>query len=220
MSRSLPRIAAILMGAVALSGCVSLLPKGDPAKLYSFGQSPAEAPAPVTGQRIGILRANGAFQQQSAGDRILALTNGEAAYIGETRWVAPAAVLFDQAMSAKFENEGAPLRLVTRGEPSRAAYALRVDVRNFETRYERGPESAPAVVVRTRVVFTSFSDRDMVAEQILEARAQASDNRVAAIVAAYDKATDDMLGQILDWAKNQAQTAGPTTPAPTTASRR
>ncbi|MFN3583048.1 ABC-type transport auxiliary lipoprotein family protein [Phenylobacterium sp.] len=190
--------------ALAVSGCISLLPKSKPAHLYRFGDTAqAQASAPAAGS-VGVVRNAGAFQRESAGDRLLTITGGKAAYVAETRWVAPAAVLWDQALAAAFDADPGPVRLVSRGEPAAADYVLRVDVRNFETRYEAGPKAAPTVLVRARAVMIRAERRE-VSEQIFEARVPASGNRVAAIVRAYDKATADVLGQIVAWTNGQVQ---------------
>jgi cholesterol transport system auxiliary component len=196
------RAAAMVFCAVALSGCISLLPKSKPAQLYRFGQAPAAASAPVPVGTVGIFRANGVFQGESAGDRILTINGGKAANIAQARWVAPASVLFDEAVLAAFDADPGKARLISRGEQGKTDYALRVDVRNFETRYDAGPESAPTVVIRLRVAMAK-ADRSEAGEAILEANVRAADNRVGAIVDAYDKALAEVMGKLVAWT-NQA----------------
>jgi cholesterol transport system auxiliary component len=191
---ALLRLAAVALLAAGLSGCISLLPKSKPAQLYRFGLAAGEAPA--SPRAIGVYRANGAFQRESAGDRILTITGERAAYIAQARWVAPAEVLFDEALATAFDTGGGRVRLVTRGEPARSDYALRVDVRDFETRYDG---ATPRVVIRLRALLTRDQNRAVVGEQIFEATVPASENRVSAIVAAYDKALQAVLGQLVGW---------------------
>lgn len=206
-STTLRRVALVAVCAVALSGCISLLPKSKPALLYRFGQAPvAEAAGPTApGARVGVFRANGTFQRESSGDRLLTISGERAAYVAQSRWVAPATVLFDQALMAAFEAGPGPVRLVSRGERAPTAYALRTDVRNFEVRYDRGEEAAPLIVVRVRATLTSNQDNAVVAEQIFEASVRAGDNRVGAFVAAYDQATSDVLQQLVAWTAAQAR---------------
>lgn len=192
--------------ALALSACVSLLPESEPAHLYRFGVGPAAPQADLTatqtsGQGVGVFYANSAFPQESAGDRILTLTGGQAAYLAETRWVAPASTLWNQAVAAAFE--GSPVRLIARGEPAVADYVMRLDVRNFEARYERGPDAPPTVVIRVRGVLTRGTDSGLASERIFEERVTASANRVSAIVEAYDQATETVLAEVVAWANAQ-----------------
>jgi cholesterol transport system auxiliary component len=182
--------------ALALSGCISLLPKSKPSQLYRFGQPAAEA---VTRQAtVGVFQANGLFPNEAAGDRILTMNDGKAAFIAQSRWIAPASVLWTEAVQSAFDADPGKVRLNVRGQAGRSEYVLRLDVRSFEARYDRGAANAPTVVVRVRGVMSKM-DMSKVNEQIFEVKTQASDNRVGAIVAAYDKAVVDILGQIVTW---------------------
>ena len=205
MRSPLLRLAAVGAAALALSGCVSLLPKSKPADLYRFGQPvAAEALTAPVGQ-VGVLRATSMFQRESSGDRLLTISDGKAAYIAETRWVAPAAVLWDAAVLAAFDTDPGHVRIISRGEPATAAYILRLDVRNFETQYDRGPKAAPVVVVRVRGALTSGTSAGVVSERIFEKRVRAADNRVSAIVPAYDKAVAEVLGEVVAWTGENAK---------------
>ncbi|MFZ5718103.1 MAG: ABC-type transport auxiliary lipoprotein family protein [Pseudomonadota bacterium] len=197
--------AAALALTLPLSACISLLPKSEPVQLYRFGVQPAAAEPMVKDQdTVALFQANAHFPQEAAGDRILTLSNGKAAYIAETRWVAPASVLWRQAVAAAFEADPGRTRLVTRGETARADYVLRLDVRSFETRYEAGPKAAPTVVVRVRGVLTRGADSALAAERIFEQRIPAADNRVGAIVPAYDAAVQAVLAEVVAWANETA----------------
>jgi len=204
MIRAALRLAVMGACALALSGCISLLPKSKPAQLYRFGQSGARAAAqPAPSATVGVFQANGTFQGEAAGDRLLTINGGKAAFIAQSRWVAPAGVLFNEAVVSAFDADGGKVRLISRGQQGKSAYALRLDVRNFEARYESGPDSAPTVVVRVRAVLTN-ADLTKTAEQIFESRSKAANNRVGAIVEAYDKATSEVLGQVVGWTNTNA----------------
>ena len=196
MIRPLLRLAALGACALALSGCISLLPKSKPAQLYRFGAAPAAAPAPAKPNAVAVFRTNGSFQGESSDDRILTVTGGKAAYIAESRWVAPAEILFNEAVANAFD--GSPIRLIARGQQGRFAYALRTDVRSFEVRYDQGANAAPTIVVRLHAALTK-TDQSSVGEQDFEARVPAADNRVGEIVAAYNKAVTDVVGKLVTW---------------------
>ena len=200
------RLALIAACAVSVSGCISLLPKTKPALLYSFGQNPvAEAAGPISpAAQIGVLRTIGSFQRQTAGDRMLTITGDRAAYVARSRWVAPAEVLFNQGLVNMFEASPGRIRLVSRGERAPAAYALRTDVRNFELRYDMGPDTAPTAVVRVRATLTRTRDFTVVAEQMFESTVRAGENRVGAFATAYDQATAQVQQAIVAWTTAQA----------------
>jgi cholesterol transport system auxiliary component len=199
-----PRTLALALAALSLSACVTLLPKTKPAQLYRFGESlaatAAAAKAPPAGA-VGVYWLDGAFQQEAASDRILTVTGDKAAYIGEARWVAAAETLFDQAAAAAFDGGGGHVRLASHGAPTTADFALRLDVREFETRYASEGRS-PTVSVRVHATLTR--GRGPVADQMFEAAVPAGENRVTAIAAAYDKAVTDVLTQVVAWTNAKA----------------
>ena len=199
--RALGRLAAVGLCTVALSGCISLLPKSKPAQLYRFGVAEPTAAPPARAGDVAVYRTNTRFQEEASDDRILTVSGGKAAYIAQSRWVAPAEVLFDQAVAQAFD--ASPVRLIGRGQQGRFAYALRLDVREFEARYDSGPKAAPTVVVRVHAALTK-SDQSNVGEQDFEARVPAADNRVGEIVSAYDKAVGEVLGKLVGWTEANA----------------
>jgi cholesterol transport system auxiliary component len=190
------KVVGIAALALALSGCISLLPKSKPSQLYRFGASVAEA-SPREGS-VGVFQANGFFPSEAASDRILTIDGGKAAYIAQSRWVAPASILWTEAVHRAFDADPGRVRLNVRGQAGKSEYVLRLDVRSFEARYENGAGGAPTIVVRVRGVMSKM-DMSNVTERIFEVKTPASDNRVGAIVAAYDKAVTDVLGQIVAW---------------------
>lgn len=207
MTRQLLWTAALVLCAAALGAC-SILGGGKPAHLYRFGgPTSSELPPAAPAGQVGVFRANGGFQREAAGDRILTINGGKAAYVAQTRWVAPAATLWDQAVIAAFDADPGPVRLISRGEPASAAYVLRLDVRNFETHYDAGAKAAPTVVVRVRAAMTRDDGKNLVGEQIFESRVRAGQNRIGAIVAAYDQAVGQVLKEIVAWTNGQARPA-------------
>lgn len=205
------RLLGVAASALALSACVSLLPKSKPADLYRFGQPSDSITQSAQPGAVGVFRTSATFQRESSGDRILTVTSGKVAYLAETRWVAPASVLWDQAVSNAFDADPGPVRLVVRGEPGSADYVMRVDVRNFEARYDHGAKAAPTVVVRVRAIMLRGSDRTLAGERIFESQVAASGNRVSAIIPAYDKAVAEVLKELVAWTNETAQP--PTKPA-------
>ena len=205
MSRRLTAV-ALALTAIALSGCISLFPKADPAQLYRFEAHPPSRMFPP-GPLFGVLRLQSAFPRASGGDRILTVNDqGEAAYIAGARWVSPASVLFDEQVTTAFQG-GGRARLIGRGEVIRADFSLKLDVQTFETHYDHGSKAAPEVVVVVRGVITRNRDRALVSDQTFTARIRAGENRVGAIVPAYNTALSQVLGEVVGWV-NTVDTTG------------
>jgi cholesterol transport system auxiliary component len=188
------RAAALaLLLPLALGGCISVFPKAKPVQLYRFGDAvPAPAAAPAR-PAVTVIKGTTVFPPAAAGDRILTVTGAETAYIGGARWVAPAAIMFDDALLRAFDAPGS-VRLVERGEPLAAASTLRLDVRTFEARYP-----GPTAVVQVRATLIRNADRTIVSEKMFDASIPASDNRQAPIVEAFDSAADKVIGDIRAW---------------------
>jgi len=189
-------LVAVLM--IPLGACISLFPKSKPSQLYRFGVEQTQTTQATTSARFGVLKSPTSFVQAAAGDRILTVTQGQAAYIKEARWVSPAEVLFDEAVARAFQGTGGSARLITRGEIVKADYVLKLDVRSFETRYGY-PDAVPEVVVETRALLTRSNDLGVVGERVFTARVPADSNRVGAIVAAYDQATGQVIPELYAW---------------------
>jgi len=184
--------------AVGLSGCLGgLLGGGDPAQLYRFGgPSASGGVAEVTGARTAVTLAPIDFPQAAGGDRILTVTGAEAAFVKEARWVSPAEQLFAESLERAFEARSQRVRLLSRGESGSSTVTLDVDVNAFETRYEGG---VPTVLVDLDARLVRFPERAVVAERRISMARPASENRMTAIVAAYDEALAAALEQLVTW---------------------
>lgn len=196
----LKHIATITAAAGLTAGC-ALLSTPDPVQMYRFGASEAamqaSPPAP-TGQLRPVSMRRIQFSEAARGDRILAITGTQAAYISGARWVSPADQLFTEALVGAFSDQSRNTRLIGPREFSRSALSLDIDVRSFEARYAyEGAVPVAHVVARARIL--QLPDREVVDERLFTVSLPASDNRVSAIVAAFDAATADVSGQIVDW---------------------
>ena len=204
--KSLLRALVVGASAATLASCVTVFPETEPSQLYRFGVAAApSAEGAATSQPVGVLKGPTGFARAISGDRILTITGDKAAYIADARWVAPASVLFDEALAQAFDDNTGPARLVVRGEASRSAYRLRLDVRSFEAVYDEGQRRAPTVVIRMRGVLTRADDRSLAGEQLFEVRVKADANRVSQIVDAFDQATADAVSQLIAWTNEKAQ---------------
>ncbi len=199
-------LAAAAVAAVALSGC-SLLSTPKPVQLYRFGGSgageasaPASAAAPIP---VALRRID--FPEASKGDRILGVTGTEAAYIKGARWVSPAEILFNDALEEAF-NAHPKVRLIGRREPGVATRVLSVDVTRFEARYD-ALGGTPTVVITARARLTVLPERNVTSEEVFTVSQPARENRVSAIVDAFDIASRDLDAQIVDWTANSAPAA-------------
>ncbi|MDQ7812017.1 ABC-type transport auxiliary lipoprotein family protein [Brevundimonas sp.] len=198
MIRSSIKIAVAAAGVLAVAGC-ALLSSPDPVQTYRFG-GPAAATAAAEGQaglrQVSLRRVE--FPEAVEGDKILGVTGTETAYIAGARWVSPASDLYMESLENAFSAQATRVRVIGPRELSRGERSLNVDIRAFEARYD-APGAAPTVVVTARARLLALPDRSVAAERTFTVQQPASENRVSAIVEAFDIATRDLNTQIVAW---------------------
>lgn len=196
----LRRLSGLVAASTLLSGC-ALLSTPDPVQLYRFGSPSAEmmaAPAAPAGELRPVALRRLQFSEASRGDRLLAVTGTRAAYLSGARWVSTADQLFTESLTNAFSDRSRNTRLIGPREFSASTLSLDLDVRAFEARYAQ-EGAMPVVHVSARGRIMQFPDREVVDERIFTVTRPAADNRVSAIVAAFESAVDDINGQIVDW---------------------
>jgi cholesterol transport system auxiliary component len=192
----------LMLAAMAnmLSGCISLFPDTDPAQLYRFGATvPAIQESTTAEPGFNVFLPVTGFDQAAAADRILTVTGNSAAYIKDARWVSSSVALFDSAVQRAFDTDRGPARLVSRGEATQSDYVLKLDMRTFEARYTNGQDSAPTIIVELHATLDNSKDQTIAGDHNFKAKIVASDNRVGAIVQAFDEEVDKVLGELLAW---------------------
>lgn len=202
---SVLKSAAVAVAATALLGGCSLLSTPDPVQLYRFGASGGGGGTETTpaGQaQVAMRRPE--FPQAVREDRILGVTGTEAAYIKGARWVSSADILFSDSLETAFADQATRVRLVGPRELTRSPQALDIDVRSFEARYA-SPGAAPVVTIVARVRLLNAQERTVAAERVFTVEQPAGENRVGAIVSAFDTATRDIQSQIVAWTDQNAR---------------
>jgi cholesterol transport system auxiliary component len=190
------RILAATALAVGLAGC-SILSSPDPIQLYRFGNMDLPPTAPAAERTVVVLNPID-FPEGAGGDRILTANGGQVAYLAGARWIGPSEQLFRSAIETQFLRNGRSVTLSDQREAPRSGLALDLDVTSFEARYLNGVEAAPTVVIAARARLIA-PDRSVAAERTFQVEQSASENRVSAVVDAFDSATDDFTGQLAAW---------------------
>lgn len=208
----------VLGAALALTGCVTLLPKTKPAQLYRFGYTPelveqkaqAAGTADAVGKTpVGIVFGTVTFPQDSAGDRIVTVEGSEVAYVAEARWTSGAAGLFKDAISTGFARGGQTVTLEPRG-PTAANFRLDISVRKFETDYTR---NRPTVSVALDARLIRLSDRMVVGQKFISADVAVRKSDMSLMADGYNQATTQVVSGLIAFSEealaNYAQTATP-----------
>jgi len=191
-----------------LAGCISVFPEADPAQLYRFGDTIPQARATAPGSPgFNVFLGRTDFNRAAAGDRILTISGAQAAYIQGARWVSSSEDLFNAALQQAFGAGRGPARLVTSGDIAAADYMLQLQVHRFEVRY-RAEGAVPEIAVEVRATLTDTKSRTVVAEQGFGSTVTAGENRVGAIVAAFDEAAGLVLRDLVAWVDARGQDSG------------
>jgi cholesterol transport system auxiliary component len=138
----------------------------------------------------------------------LTVTGSETAYIAGVRWVAPAAVLFRQAVPSAFDEPTSRSRVLTQGEIGAAAGVLQLSVAKFEVDYLGGRPTI-SVMIRARL---STAGGQLLGERTFDVEKPAAANRVSDIVPTFDAATREALGQIVTWTDQSLDAVPPPSP--------
>lgn len=189
--------------AILLSGCVSVFPKATPVQLYQLGFASGSAPAQAAPHRADILLAGLSLPQAASGDRMLTINGPEVAYISSARWVTPAAVLVREALERAYAANG--VTLVDRRFAAGQKLTLQVDIQTFAADYSGLGGGAPTVRIEGTARLVRASDRSVLSERRFAQRQRASDNRVSAIVFAYDSALDGAVSDLVGWTASLTQ---------------
>ena len=186
---------AALTLAAGLAGCITLFPKEKPVQLYRFDAA-VQAPQ-GSGHSFGVRTAPADFDTAAAGDQLMTVDGDQIGYVSTGRWSSPANQMFDETVAHGFDVAGDGAHLV--GPTSKAQYRLHLAVSHFEARYTAGPTSPPTIVITLRAVLERQSDLSLVGAQTFEADIPAGDNRVGAIVTAFDAAATKVVGDMVTW---------------------
>ena len=212
------KVAAVVGATLALSGCVTLLPKTKPAQLYRFGYTPelveqkAEAAATAGAVRrapTGIVFGTVTFPQDSAGDRIVTVEGSQVAYVAEARWTSAASGMFKDAISSGFARGGQTVTLEPRG-PTAANFRLDISVRKFETDYKR---NRPTVSVALDARLIRLSDRMVVGQKFISADVAVRKSDMSLMADGYNEATTQVVTGLIAFSE-EALAAFPQTATP------
>ncbi len=210
------RILIAASAALGLSGCVSLLPEQPQAAYYRL-EPPAsfKGRAPTTesvASKLDIAVARPDTTRALGGSEIaLAQPDGSVAYMADVRWVESVPELLQNYIITAFEMSDAPVLATSPRDGVRSDFVLALDMRRFEARYDSSLEGAPVADIAFHARVVRLSDREVVAAQTFAAEVPASENRVSAIVQAFNAASSDVMAQLVDWTA-QAAAANPPPP--------
>jgi cholesterol transport system auxiliary component len=197
--RACPAALAVAVLAVAVGACTGSFFKSSapPTSTYMLSvKAEAEAGAVAIPADLTVLMPR--VRTGLDNDRIAALyPDRRLDYYAAARWSGPLdEVVQDLALQAfhgRFRNVG------TDSSAFNGGYWLEIEVVDFQADYTgSAPGAGPTAHVQLRARVGNGGDRRVIGEVEADARQAAADNRLGAVVAAYEAAAQRALGEIVE----------------------
>jgi cholesterol transport system auxiliary component len=182
---------------LALAGCGSLFQtKAAPPTMYLLSMPKSTAPtAAALPVDLAVLkpRVRGGIDT----DRIALLyPDRRLDYYANVRWSGPLDELMQELAVQEFHAVGAVRNISTDASVFASSYWLEIEVVDFQSEYA-SLDALPTVHVHLLARIGGSSERRVIARFETDARETAAENRLSAIVDAYNRAADKALGDIV-----------------------
>lgn len=194
------KVAALSLGVLLLGGCGGLLETTIPApQAYVLRLSP-RAPVSPPATPSGTVQ----LQRPEAGpgldsDRIALLrSDSRFDFYAASRWAAPAPDLVESVILDALRAGGSFTAVFDDTSPYAPRYSLRVTLRRFEADYSAHGAGgrAPTVYVALDCTLGRHRNRELLASFTAQGSAVAGEDRLTAVVAAFDVATAAAVAQL------------------------
>ena len=197
------RLLALTAALSQVTAC-SILPKGEPVDLYRLPVNQASRQAtPVDWS----LRLNKPLASEVlAGPRIAVIPQGDvvSSYKG-ARWSDPTPLLVRNRLLDGFQRDGRVQRLSADDSNLQADYELVGELQAFQSEYRAG--GTLEVVIRYDARLVQGRSQRILASKRFEVHQPLADQQVAAVVAGFGAASDQLAGQVINWTVAQGTQA-------------
>lgn len=115
-----------------------------------------------------------------------------------SRWSAPLPKLLGSMAVDALRSRAALAAVHDDAAPFLSDYFLRISIRRFDADYANGSAGAPAATVVLDCAIGTRGERKLLSTFVAQARVQADDNRMSAVIDAFEKASHEALGTLAD----------------------
>ncbi|WP_106805527.1 ABC-type transport auxiliary lipoprotein family protein [Pseudomonas sp. S5D5] len=193
----------IIPVALALVSACSILPKADPSDVYRLASSQTASQSTPVSWSLRVNKPQTSEFLDSP--RIAVVPNGDLiSSYANSRWSDPSPVLLRNRFMDGFQRDGRVTLLSTDDTNLQSDYELGGQLLAFQSEY-RG--SAVEVVIRLDARLVRGSDQRIIASRRFEIHQSVSDTKVAAVVAGFGQAGDQLNKQVVDWVVQQGNAA-------------
>jgi cholesterol transport system auxiliary component len=198
MKPSLTVAGALL--ALALDGCSGLRSSAPETVSYVLRAPGAAATAGTTSVPSGPLATRSlkvvrvVAQPGYDGDRILLLgADRSLGHFAASRWVEPLPAVLGTLAVESLRNSAALRTVLDETAPFASDFTLRLTIRRFDAEYPSA--GAPPRVTVSLACTVARADRTILANFVVQSQADAAADRMGAVVAAFEQATQQALGE-------------------------
>ncbi|MEG9625606.1 ABC-type transport auxiliary lipoprotein family protein [Pseudomonas guariconensis] len=189
---------------LSLATACSILPKTEPVDTYRL---PVNQPSRTVSALDWSLRLNKPLASEVlATPRIAVIPQGDviSSYKG-ARWSDPAPLLIRNRLLDGFQRDGRVQRLSADDSNLQADYELAGELQAFQSEYRA--QDALEVVIRYDARLVDGRSQRILASHRFEVRQPLADKQVSAVVAGFGNASDQLVGQVVNWTVTQASQA-------------
>ncbi|MBF8793772.1 membrane integrity-associated transporter subunit PqiC [Pseudomonas monteilii] len=193
-----------LAATLSLATACSILPQSEPVDIYRLPVNQAGRTVPPLDWS---LRLNKPLASETlAGPRIAVIPQGDviSSYKG-ARWSDPVPLLVRNRLLDGFQRDGRVQRLSADDSNLQADYELVGELQAFQSEYRAG--GAVEVVIRYDARLVQGRSQRILASHRFEVRQPLADEQVAAVVAGFGTASDQLVAQLVDWTVGQTSQA-------------
>lgn len=119
-------------------------------------------------------------------------------HFAASKWAAPIPSMLASLAAETLRNRGMLAAVHDDASPFPGDYLLRMTIRRFDADYSGGAGAAPAVTVVLDCAVGTRAERKLLATFVVQATVRADDNRMGAVVAAFERATQDAMGKLTE----------------------
>ncbi len=189
----------VLIGALSMSACVSVLPAAKPAPtVYRLSVPHGVAETPGRLNRVVNIEMPQAPRALRGTDIVLSPDGRRLTAAAGASWAEPVPSQLRHALIDKLAGDGKITGVIPSGG-TRAHYRLNIDVRRFEAVFDNGETLAPNAVVTLNLTLTDTKSRRLVGTHFVSTSDRARAATVSAIVDAQDAATEKAMHEISAW---------------------
>ncbi|MEZ5892786.1 MAG: ABC-type transport auxiliary lipoprotein family protein [Parvularculaceae bacterium] len=194
----------MLAAALALSGCVSVLPEAAPAKprLHIAAASVDALSGPALSWSLAVEEPRSTRDYDTV--RIaVAAAPGRTEYLGGAEWADRAPKLFQTALIQTYEDAGRILGVGDRFAVPVADLVLQTDIRHMQLAVDGGTDRAEISV------YARMTDGKgtVYAAKKFEASSSAGSSSADDVYMAFDRASDEIISAIVAWSYEAGETA-------------